>query len=79
MWQKYLGKRKVIERKTPVFYAEDFAYYEQLVPGIYAYLGVRPKSEKHVPGLHNPRFTPESEALKTGMMAHVLFTLGVCG
>ena len=74
-----LGSRRVIVRPSPIYYAEDFAYYQQKAPGLYAHLGVRPPGQRVVPGIHNARFNPDEEAMKTGILAHVAFALEILG
>jgi amidohydrolase len=74
-----LGPDRVITRANPIYFAEDFAYYQQKAPGLYAHLGVRPAGRKTVPGIHSARFNPDEEAMKTGMLAHVAFALEILG
>ncbi len=76
---EYLGDSNVIIRSVPTMYAEDFARYQQLSPGLFVYLGVRPANKRRMEGIHSPRFLPDEGALRTGMAAHVLFTLGKLG
>jgi amidohydrolase len=69
------GGEKCIERPLPTMYAEDFAYYQEKVPGVYIHLGVRPKRKKNVPMLHSPHFSPDESAISTGIASHVCFAL----
>lgn len=69
------GIGKCIERPLPTMYAEDFAYYQEKVPGVYVHLGVRPKKKKNVPQLHSPHFSPDESAMSTGIATHVCFAL----
>jgi len=75
--RSFLGEASVIDRKHPTMYAEDFARYQQLVPGLYVYLGVAPGGRKSVAGLHSSKFLPDDRAIGTGIAAHVLFALDV--
>lgn len=50
----------------PKMWAEDFAFYTQVAPSCFWTLGVRPQGATTMPGLHNPRFAPEEEAMITG-------------
>ena len=75
----FLGAPNVVSRKAPTMYAEDFARYQQLVPGLYAYLGVIPRNRKKMEEIHSPRFLPDERAIETGIAAHVLFVLDMLG
>lgn len=79
VFRNYLGEDNVVIRSSPSMYAEDFARYQQLVPGLYLYLGVRPSGKKKMEGIHSPRFLPDESAMKTGIAAHVLFVTDVIG
>ncbi len=68
---KTLGEKKVHMREAPVMLAEDFAYYQKKVPGVYVHLGVRPLQKKSVPGIHTPFFVPCESAILTGIAVHV--------
>ncbi len=50
----------------PVLWAEDFAYYSQRFPAAFWLLGVRPRNQAAMPGLHHPSFAPSEEALPIG-------------
>ncbi len=50
----------------PKMWAEDFAYYSQHMPGCFWMLGGRPRELDTMPGLHNPRFAPQEDAMITG-------------
>jgi amidohydrolase len=74
-----IGPEKVVERRQPVYYAEDFAYYQEKVPGLYIHLGVLPPRAARPASLHNAHFSPDENAMKTGMLAHVAFVDALCG
>jgi amidohydrolase len=77
---KTLGRGNVIKRRHPIFYAEDFSYYQQRAPGLFAHLGVRPRgSKRSVAGLHSAAFSPDEESMKTGMLAHAAFVMEMLG
>lgn len=64
------------ERTTdfePKMWAEDFAFYSQQIRSCFWMLGGRPPADKSMPGLHNPRFAPDEEAMIVGaaMLASV--------
>ncbi len=62
----YLGAKKV-QLFEPKMWAEDFAYYSQKVPSAFWFLGVKPKETKQIIPLHNSHFSPDEEAIKTGI------------
>jgi amidohydrolase len=74
-----IGKDLVIVREKPIFFAEDFAYYQEKTPGLFVHLGVRPAGTKNVPGIHSARFKPDEKAIGTGILAHVAFVLEIAG
>jgi amidohydrolase len=54
--------------------AEDFAFYQQRVPGLFFYLGVAPRGADAaaiaaLPTNHSPRFSPDEGALPIGVRA----------
>ncbi|MCX6140269.1 MAG: M20/M25/M40 family metallo-hydrolase [Candidatus Kapabacteria bacterium] len=50
----------------PKMWAEDFSFYTQHMPACFWMLGGRPAGQNTMPGLHNPKFAPEEEAMITG-------------
>ncbi len=68
------GPGKVWET-LPVTWAEDFSVYQQQVPGLFVFLGIRPKGQKvedSAPN-HSPRFYVDESALPLGVrtLAHL--------
>jgi len=49
--------------------AEDFAYYQQEVPGVFFFIGCTPKEQdcKSAPSNHSPRFYVDESGLKVGV------------
>ncbi len=49
--------------------AEDFAYYQQEVPGVFFFIGCTPKDQdcKYAPSNHSPRFYVDENSLKVGV------------
>ena len=49
--------------------AEDFAYYQQAVPGVFFFIGCTPKDQdcKSAPSNHSPRFYVDESGLKVGV------------
>ncbi len=60
-----LGNDK-IKPFEPAMWAEDFAHYQERIPGTFWFLGVRPQEKKEIPGLHNSKFSPDEKALVHG-------------
>ena len=57
--------------------SEDFAYYGQLMPSLFVFLGATPADQdmtKAAPN-HNPLFIVDNATLKTGVESHVRFIL----
>jgi amidohydrolase len=63
-----LGKDKVLE-VPPIMAAEDFAYFQQQVPGVYFFLGVANAAEGWTDYVHTPTFRPDEAAIVTGVTA----------
>ena len=49
--------------------AEDFAYFQQQVPGVYFFLGVANEAEGWTDYVHTPTFRPDEAAIVTGVTA----------
>ena len=49
--------------------AEDFAYYQQAVPGMFFFIGCTPRDQdcKYAPSNHSPRFYVDESGLKVGV------------
>ena len=49
--------------------AEDFAYYQQEVPGVFFFIGCTPREQdcKYAPSNHSPRFYVDESGLKVGV------------
>ncbi len=49
--------------------AEDFAYYQQEVPGMFFFIGCTPREQdcKYAPSNHSPRFYVDESGLKVGV------------
>ena len=49
--------------------AEDFAYYQQEVPGVFFFIGCTPRDQdcKAAPSNHSPRFYVDEDGLKVGV------------
>lgn len=65
--RKMSGKKMVLMRNKPTMGADDFAYFSQKKPGLYAFLGVRPSGKKSAPDIHSARFNPDELSLTYGV------------
>lgn len=75
---KSITDNNIVLRSNPIMYAEDFAYYQQIIPGIYAHLGVKPEmGDWNGYGIHTSKFNPDESSIKTGIAAHVAFALEI--
>jgi amidohydrolase len=74
-----LGRGRVTWRGKPTMLAEDFSYFQKKAPGVYFHLGVRPKGKKSVPGIHTPYFSPDEEAILTGIKVHTAMVMDILG
>ncbi len=63
-----LGADHVLE-VPPIMAAEDFAYFQQKVPGVYFFLGVANAAEGWTDYVHTPTFRPDESAIVTGVTA----------
>ena len=71
-----LGAENLQPMNTPVMGAEDFAYYGQLVPSCFIYLGLRPPGHEAYPAVHNPYFDFNDAAMPMGIRALCALALG---
>ena len=70
------GTSRVVS-SPPVMASEDFAFYQQKIPGLYFFLGISPAgvSMEATPPNHSPYFTVNEAALGVGVKAHVTLAL----
>lgn len=68
------GEENVV-KFIPKMWGEDFAFYGQVIPATFWFLGVKPVDQKEMPALHNSRLSPDEEPMKNGMamLAKVAF------
>lgn len=64
--EKWLGKGN-IDILPPLTLGEDFAIYLQAIPGVMWLLGICPPEQDNMPPLHSPEFSPDEEAMQTGI------------
>ncbi|HRO03010.1 MAG TPA: M20/M25/M40 family metallo-hydrolase [Terricaulis sp.] len=75
-----LGQERVIDG-YPVMPAEDFAYFQQAVPGFFFFYGVNPPgvtTAEAAPN-HNPRFFVHEPAMETALRAMLAVALDRVG
>jgi amidohydrolase len=65
---KSLGGENVLEIE-PITASEDFAYFQQEIPGAYFFLGVANTSEGWTEYVHTPTFRPDESSIATGVKA----------
>jgi amidohydrolase len=64
--RRVLGQTNVVARK-PVMGAEDFSFYQQVIPGFYYWLGVANQSRGITAMIHTPEFDVDEECLVIGV------------
>ena len=62
------GDSKVIE-PPPQMGAEDFSYYQKVIPGVFFFLGVRSEAKKITAMIHTEYFDLDEDALQLGVRA----------
>jgi amidohydrolase len=62
------GPGKLIET-PPVTYSEDFSFYQQQIPGLFVFIGIRKPGagSDEYPANHSPRFKIDESGLKLGV------------
>jgi amidohydrolase len=78
--QRALGEANV-RTDVPGMVAEDFAYFQQAVPGVFFYYGVNPPgvtAAEAAPN-HSPRFFVHEPAMETGLRAMLAIALDRVG
>lgn len=63
-----VGKDFVLEIE-PQMLAEDFAYYQEVVPGLFVFVGCRDAAKGHIFGLHHECFNFDESVLLNGVAA----------
>jgi amidohydrolase len=71
--RKVVGEAKVVSIR-PLMPAEDFSYFQKVVPGFYYYLGVANRRRGITAGWHTAEFDVDEESLVVGVkvMSNVL-------
>ncbi len=73
LMRRVVGAANVVTRK-PQMGAEDFAYYQRVIPGFYYFLGVGNPAKGITAQIHTPAFDVDEESLVIGVkvMSNVL-------
>jgi amidohydrolase len=61
--------------KDPILGGEDVAFYQQRVPGCFAFLGSSHSADKTRYNVHHPRFMVDEDALPLGTAWHVTMAM----
>jgi len=71
------GSAARVVSTPPVMASEDFAFYQEKIPGFYFFLGISPAgvSMEDTPPNHSPYFTVNEAALVVGVKAYVTVSL----
>jgi len=66
-----VGGSKVLPDVAPSTTSEDFAFFQEKVPGLFFFLGVTPRgtAPENIYANHSPRFFADEGALITGVRA----------
>ena len=69
-----LGENAIIDF-PPITGAEDFAFYQQHVPGVFIFLGAGNEEKGAVYPQHHERFTIDEDVLESGTLLNVHYAL----
>lgn len=76
---KLVGEENVIDLPEPMFGAEDFAAYSEVVPASMQFIGVHNEDFGKAYPLHHPKFKIEETALQYGVNYFVNIAEELCG
>lgn len=66
-----IGRECDLVEVPPMMGGEDFAFYQQEVPGTFWFLAARPEDQSEVPFCHHPAFDFNDDILEDGIRLHV--------
>jgi len=71
------GEGNVNPATPPTTVAEDFSYFQQVIPGVFYHLGASPDGVDPAASApnHSPEFSPNEKVLPLGVKTHVLTAL----
>lgn len=64
-----------VRAMEPILGGEDFAFYQQRIPGCFAFLGVSDRAWETRHGVHHLKFRVDEAALPTGTAWHVAMAM----
>jgi len=66
-----------LELANPVLGAEDFAFFQEKIPGLFYFVGTRPRgvSAEEAPSNHSPKFYVDESGLELGVRSMIHLTL----
>lgn len=67
---KVISPINFIPLKTPLLIGEDFSFYQDKVPGLFFFVGVRNETKGYIHSLHSSYFNFNVDALNTGVEAY---------
>ena len=68
-----------VRRMDPILGGEDFAFYQQRIPGCFAFIGVNHAGWQTPYSVHHPKFRVDEAALPIGAALHVAIALESLG
>ena len=68
---KTLGDIPFKALETPLLIGEDFSFYQEKVPGLFFFVGVRNEAKGYIHSLHSSSFNFDEKALETGVLAYI--------
>lgn len=70
LFQRVAGDMVGVAEYTPVMGAEDFSFYQELIPGYFFILGTKGETPEQPALLHSPYFNFNEDALPIGAALH---------
>ncbi|NMA93818.1 MAG: amidohydrolase [Clostridiales bacterium] len=77
--KELFGEENVEYMAAPSLGADDFAFFTQYCDGVYMNLGTTTGREAHPQMLHNEFFSPDEEAMKTGILMETMAAFKLLG
>ncbi|MCD8020464.1 MAG: amidohydrolase [Clostridiales bacterium] len=69
MAEELLGRR--LSHVPPLMLGEDFSWYQQKIPGVFAFVGCHDPKDKECFPNHHPRFSIDENALSDAVLLHL--------
>ncbi len=78
--KKVMGKNRLVTRTHPAVFSEDFGFYTDRWPGLFAHIGVAPldRDTMQASDIHTAVFSPEESAIEWGIRAHCAVACSYC-